>query len=60
MAAIVFQISHGYTVSGNDDPLVKLAERANEEFGLAAAPGAFLVDIFPICERFSIFRRSHI
>lgn len=48
IAATVFQITHGYTVAAKDDPLIGLAERANTEFGLAAAPGAFLVDVFPI------------
>lgn len=47
VAAIVFQISHGYTVSGEHDPLVELAEKATLEFSLASAPGGFLVDVIP-------------
>lgn len=48
VASIVFQVSHGYTVRGDEDPLVELAERATLEFSLASAPGAFLVDVLPI------------
>lgn len=48
VASIVFQISHGYNVSKDDDPLVLLAERATHEFSLASAPGSFFVDLLPI------------
>lgn len=49
VAAIVFHVSHGYTVSGISDPLVLLAERATLDFSVASTPGAFLVDLLPIC-----------
>ncbi|KAF9456686.1 cytochrome P450 [Collybia nuda] len=48
VASIVFQISHGYSVTKDDDPLVQLAERATHEFSLASAPGSFFVDLLPI------------
>ncbi|GBE88750.1 Multifunctional cytochrome P450 monooxygenase af510 [Sparassis crispa] len=48
IAAIVFQISHGYTVLDMNDPLVQLAEQANHEFALSTIPGAYLVDVLPI------------
>ena len=45
---MVFQVSHGYTVTDANDPLVGLSEKANVEFSRAVAPGAFLVDVLPI------------
>jgi hypothetical protein len=50
VASVVFQISHGYALVADDDPLVQLSERANHEFSMAASPGAFLVDTLPIRE----------
>ncbi|KAG5651973.1 hypothetical protein H0H81_006747 [Sphagnurus paluster] len=47
VAAIVFQVSHGYTVVDDEDSLVALAEKATLEFSLASAPGAFFVDFLP-------------
>lgn len=41
-------MSHGYTVQEGEDPFVNLVDHAVEEFSLATAPGAFLVDVFPI------------
>lgn len=41
-------MSHGYTVQEGEDPMVNLVDRAVEEFSLSSAPGAFLVDVFPI------------
>ncbi|KAF7343714.1 Cytochrome P450 [Mycena sanguinolenta] len=48
VAAIIFDISHGYTVAERDDPRMELAERANNEFALSAVPGAYLCDTLPI------------
>ncbi|KAJ6483442.1 cytochrome P450 [Mycena sanguinolenta] len=48
VAAIIFDISHGYTVAERDDPRVELAERANHEFVLSVVPGAYLCDTLPI------------
>lgn len=56
VASIVFQISHGYSVTKDDDPLVQLAERATHEFSLASAPGSFFVDLLPARELFAIFK----
>ncbi|TFY62291.1 hypothetical protein EVJ58_g3958 [Rhodofomes roseus] len=47
IASISFGVSHGYSVESLDDPLVRLAERANSEYCMAAEPGAFLVNIIP-------------
>ncbi|KAF7301611.1 hypothetical protein MIND_00726600 [Mycena indigotica] len=45
--ANILRISHGYEVKENNDPFVQLAEQATEQFSLATAPGAFMVDILP-------------
>ena len=43
-------ITYGYSVQEGDDPLVNIANVALEEFSLSTAPGAWLVDILPICK----------
>ncbi|KAF7353983.1 Cytochrome P450 [Mycena venus] len=48
VAAIIFDISHGHTVVDKDDPMMELAERANDEFSQSALPGAYLCDALPI------------
>ncbi|KAK0469197.1 cytochrome P450 [Desarmillaria tabescens] len=49
VAAVVLKISHGYDIQAmGTDPIVQLAEQALDEFGRAIAPGAYLVDVFPI------------
>ena len=51
--AIILKMSHGYAIErsyrGARDPLVDLADEALLQFSLAAAPGAWLVDVLPIC-----------
>lgn len=47
--AIILRISHGYEVKENNDPFVKLAEQATEQFSLSTAPGGFMVDLIPAC-----------
>ncbi|KAK0240536.1 cytochrome P450 [Armillaria nabsnona] len=46
--AIILQISHGYAVQEENDPFVKLAEEAMDQFSLSTAPGGFLVNLIPI------------
>ncbi|KAJ7151250.1 cytochrome P450 [Mycena filopes] len=48
VSAIIFEISHGYTVDERNDPMTELAERAHHEFSLAVTPGAYLCDALPI------------
>ncbi|KAJ7591425.1 cytochrome P450 [Mycena floridula] len=45
--AVILRISHGYEVKEVDDPFVKLADMATEQFSLATSPGLFLVDLIP-------------
>ncbi|KAH9943938.1 cytochrome P450 [Amylocystis lapponica] len=47
VAAVVYQISHGYEAKDLEDPLIRLSEQANADFSAATAPGAFLVDMIP-------------
>ncbi|KAG6845597.1 hypothetical protein H0H87_006650 [Tephrocybe sp. NHM501043] len=46
--SIILHISYGYKVKEANDPFVKLADKAMEQFSLCTAPGAFLVDVLPI------------
>jgi hypothetical protein len=45
---VILEVSHGYHVKDQNDPLVELADKCMEEFSLATSMG-FLVDLFPIC-----------
>jgi hypothetical protein len=45
--AIILRISHGYEVQERDDPFVKLADIATEQFSLSTSPGGFLVNLVP-------------
>ncbi|KAF8515740.1 cytochrome P450 [Gautieria morchelliformis] len=44
---VILEVSHGYHVKDQNDPLVELADKCMEEFSLATSMG-FLVDLFPI------------
>ncbi|KAI0650123.1 cytochrome P450 [Trametes meyenii] len=46
-AGIIVKISYGYSVQGDDDPIVKAVDDAMAYFAKATAPGAFLADLFP-------------
>lgn len=45
-------MSHGYQVQEGEDPVVNIVDKAVEQFSLATAPGAFLVDVLPIRAQF--------
>jgi hypothetical protein len=47
--AIILRISHGYKIQEKEDPFVKLADEATEQFSLSTAPGGFLVNLVPQC-----------
>ena len=49
-AGVILKITYGYDVQGSNDPLVNIAEAAVRGFSQATVPGAWLVDILPICE----------
>ncbi|KAJ7786977.1 cytochrome P450 [Mycena olivaceomarginata] len=46
--AIALRITYGYTVQGEDDPMIELVNDVMKEFSEAITPGAFLVDLLPI------------
>ncbi|KAJ7107925.1 cytochrome P450 [Mycena epipterygia] len=48
VASIGFEITHGYTVRGRDDPMALLASEANHNFAQAVTPGAYLCDALPM------------
>jgi len=43
-------ISHGYAVKEYDDPIVDVVEAAVSQFSALVEPGAYLVDMVPICK----------
>ncbi|CAK5274877.1 unnamed protein product [Mycena citricolor] len=48
IGSIILRITYGIDVAEEgEDPFVALIEHANDNFNLATAPGAFLVDVFP-------------
>ncbi|KAF8211924.1 cytochrome P450 [Mycena galopus ATCC 62051] len=48
--AIALRITYGYTVQDENDSMIDLINKVMEEFSEAITPGAFLVDLLPICE----------
>jgi len=48
-------ISHGYAVKEYDDPIVDVVEAAMNQFSELIEPGAYLVDMVPLCK--SLFSR---
>ena len=49
MAATIIRITYGIEIEDHDDPNVAVAELAMQHFADAGTPGAFVVDILPIC-----------
>ncbi len=49
-------MTYDYNMKSEGDEFVDLAERAADTFALAAAPGAWLVDILPWSEQSSPLR----
>ena len=43
-------ISHGYAVKEYDDPIVDVVEAAVSQFSALVEPGAYLVDLVPLCK----------
>ncbi|KAF9889863.1 hypothetical protein FE257_006953 [Aspergillus nanangensis] len=47
--ALILRVGYGYTIEPHErDPLVDLADKAMGDFGVAVAPGAWVVDYIPI------------
>ncbi|TFK56140.1 cytochrome P450 [Heliocybe sulcata] len=45
--SIILELAYGYKVKEESDPIVNVVDQATEQFSLATAPGAFLVDVIP-------------
>jgi hypothetical protein len=49
-------MSYGYNIEREKpDPLLTVIDTAANEFYIATAPGAWLVDTFPFCKSFSLY-----
>ena len=49
-------IAHGYQIqTKGEDPLVTLVTQVADQFGEAAMPGTFIVDVFPFCALQALF-----
>ena len=42
-------LTYGFEIKSHDDPFLVAAKRGSVVMNEVAAPGAFLVDAFPIC-----------
>ncbi|TFY60082.1 hypothetical protein EVJ58_g5367 [Rhodofomes roseus] len=47
IAAIIMRVTYGYTVKGEDDPMITVPFAAMENFGTATEPGTWIVDFIP-------------
>ncbi|KAI9457273.1 cytochrome P450 [Boletus coccyginus] len=47
-SSVILKVSHGYSVKGDGDPLVEMADKAMNIFSVVMTPGRFLVDALPI------------
>ncbi|KAL1713887.1 cytochrome P450 [Schizophyllum commune] len=45
--SIILRISYGYHALPREDPFIKLANEATEQFALATSPGGFLANLVP-------------
>ena len=43
-------ITHGYSVKEHDDPIVDIVEAAMDQVSGLLQPGAYLVDMVPLCK----------
>ncbi|PVG03919.1 cytochrome P450, partial [Serendipita vermifera] len=47
IGAVITKLTYDYDMKPENDPFVELAEKSADNFSQSAAPGAWLVDIFP-------------
>ncbi|EPS94254.1 hypothetical protein FOMPIDRAFT_1134729 [Fomitopsis schrenkii] len=47
IAAIIMRVTYGYTVTGEDDPMITVPFAAMDNFGSATEPGMWMVDFIP-------------
>ncbi|KAH0578149.1 hypothetical protein H2248_004113 [Termitomyces sp. 'cryptogamus'] len=48
VGTFALDIVYGYEAKEEDDPFIHFIDRGMEQFSVATAPGAFLVDVFPL------------
>ncbi|PCH44802.1 cytochrome P450 [Wolfiporia cocos MD-104 SS10] len=46
--AIILNLTYGYHVELDEDPMLKVADEAMQSFSMLTAPGAFIVDFLPL------------
>lgn len=46
-ASVILNVSHGYRVKEDGDPLVEMANKAMRNIAVVTSPGRFLVDLLP-------------
>jgi hypothetical protein len=56
IGAVITKITYDYDMKPEGDEFVALAEKSADTFSQAAAPGVWLVDIFPSCMSIAISR----
>ena len=49
VAAVIMHIVYGIQVQDENDKYIAIAKTAMETVSKAGTPGAFLVDVFPVC-----------
>ena len=54
-AAVIMGVTYGIAINSTEDRYIAIAEKALEGMARAASPGAFLVDLLPVCPFFSSF-----
>lgn len=47
IAAIIMRVTYGYTVTGEDDPMITVPFASMDNFGSATEPGMWMVDFIP-------------
>ena len=47
--ALIMYLTYGFDIKSHEDPFLCAAERALTIIEEVTVPGAFLVDVFPIC-----------
>ena len=55
IAALVMEVTYGLSIESHDDKFLQATELGFEYSERALVPGAFLVDVFPICKYLSLY-----
>ncbi|GJJ11026.1 hypothetical protein Clacol_005257 [Clathrus columnatus] len=55
VGAAIIEVTYGIQTKSEEDPFIVLSETTMQRVVEVGIPGTFLVDLFPICKRFSEF-----